>query len=236
MAPVVAFHRVNDRLPQDGMTCSVKIFKEYCRFFSQEFHLVSLGTLVKRLKQREGIDRMLAITFDDGYVDNYQEAAPILTHFGLPATFFITTGFIETDIVAWWDQAAGVKEPWMTWRQVSDLHRAGFEIGAHTRTHVDLGQIIGEPAWEEIVGSRQDLEDKLGIKASSFAYPYGRQNKLTEANRSLVRQAGFESCCSCYGGINDGMTDEYAILRIPIGSWHISPYEFACEMLTGSTQ
>jgi peptidoglycan/xylan/chitin deacetylase (PgdA/CDA1 family) len=124
----------------------------------------------------------------------------------------------------------------MTWRQVADLHRAGFEIGAHTRTHVDLGQITGEHALEEIVGSRRDLENKLAVKATSFAYPYGRPNQLTEANRALVKQAGFESCCSCYGGTNDGMTDVYALLRIPIGAWHTSPFEFAYEVLTGKTQ
>lgn len=233
--PIIAFHRVNDRLPGNGMTCGLKKFKQFCRFFSNEFHVVPLDALVKRLKQREGVDHMLAITFDDGYIDNYEEAAPILKQFDLPATFFVTTGFIETNIVTWWDEAEGVKEPWMTWRHLSDLHHAGFEIGAHTRTHVDLGKIMGEAAWKEIAGSRQDLEDKLGIKASSFAYPYGRPGQLTEANRALVRQAGFESCCSSYGGINDGMTDVYALLRIPIGSWHTSPYEFAYEVLTGKT-
>lgn len=229
--PVVAFHRVNNRGKNDGLTCDVKTFKEFCRVFSQEFDVVSIGTLTERLKRREGIKNLLAITFDDGYVDNYEEAAPILQQFGLPATFFVSTGFIDTDLIAFWDEAAGVREKWMTWAQVSALHRTGFEIGAHTRTHVDLGKAMPDVAWSEIVGSRLDLEVQLGIKATSFAYPFGRQNHLLEGNLELVRQAGFECCCSCYGGINHGNTNVYNLHRIPIGSWFHSPLEFVCELL-----
>ena len=236
MLPVVAFHRVNDRLPGNGLTCDVKMFEEFCRFFSQEFQVVSLQTLVERLEQRKAVDRMLTITFDDGYIDNYEEAAPILKQFSLPATFFLTTGYIGTDVVAWWDRAAGVKEPWMNWRQVQELHRAGFEIGAHTRTHVDLGQVSGEDAWSEINGSRQDLKEKLSASISSFAYPYGRATQITEQNRDLIRKAGFSCCCSSFGGVNRKGDDLFSLRRIPIGSWHRSVYEFGFELALGKTE
>ena len=233
MAPVVVFHRVNDGLLGDGMTCNVRTFRRFCQLFSREFQVVPFGTLANRIERHETIDHMLAITFDDGYRDNYEVAAPILTDFKLPATFFVTSGFIDSDFHPWWDETMGVRAPWMTWRQVADLARAGFEIGAHTRTHIDLGQITGERAWDEIMGSRQDIEAKIEAEIRSFAYPYGRRSQITADNRQLVKQAGFKNCCSCYGGINSAMTDVYSMLRIPIGSWYSSADEFAFEMLTG---
>jgi len=228
--PIVAFHRVNDRSRDQDLTCKIEEFKEYCRFFSQEFNVVTVGAIAERLKRGEGIEHLLAITFDDGYADNYEVAAPILQQFRLPATFFVSTGFIDTDIVPWWDEAAGVREPWMTWKQVAALHHAGFEIGAHTRTHIDLGKTTGELAWTEIARSRWDLEVQVGIKAASFAYPFGRQDQITRANREFVKQAGFTCCCSAYGGINDGTTDIYDLRRLAVGSWYASPFDFAFDM------
>jgi peptidoglycan/xylan/chitin deacetylase (PgdA/CDA1 family) len=236
MAPVVAFHRVNDRNPGNGLTCNVQRFKNFCAFFSDHFHVVPLRTLALRLQNKEPVDHMLAITFDDGYEDNYEEAVPILKSAGLPATFFITTGFIETGIIPWWDRTAGVTERWMSWKQVTTLHSEGFDIGAHTRTHIDLGEITGQQAWDEIEGSKRDLEEKLNAAVSAFAYPYGRPNQVTDGNRDLVKKAGFNSCCSCFGGVNTGVTDPWSILRIPIGSWHVSPFEFGFELICGKTK
>ena len=79
-------------------------------------------------------NRELAITFDDGYRDNYDNAMPVLEKLSLPATFFVVSQWIGTDVVPRWDERRGVRHPWMTWDQVRSLHRKGFEIGAHTQT------------------------------------------------------------------------------------------------------
>jgi peptidoglycan/xylan/chitin deacetylase (PgdA/CDA1 family) len=81
----------------------------------------------------------LSITFDDGYRDNYEVAAPILKRLDLPATFFVTTGFIGTRRVAPWDQNLVRQPGWMDWDQVRSLASQGFEIGCHTDTHIDMG-------------------------------------------------------------------------------------------------
>src|SRR5262245_1326386 len=137
-ALVVAFHRVKNTPTVEGLTVSVAMFEWYCRFFSRHFHVVPLGTLVEKLQRGQKLHRELAITFDDGYLDNFANAAPILEKHSLPATFFVVTQWIGSVVVPWWDQKRGVRHPWMTWEQVRSRHRRGFDAGAHTRKHVDL--------------------------------------------------------------------------------------------------
>jgi peptidoglycan/xylan/chitin deacetylase (PgdA/CDA1 family) len=110
------------------------------------------------------------------------------------------------------------------------MRAQGFEIGSHTRSHVDLGTISGDIAIEEIAMSRKDLETKLEVPVCSFAYPYGYNKSISEENRAIVRTSGYRCCCG-YGYINTTGTDPYRLGRIPISSWYISPYHFAGDLL-----
>jgi peptidoglycan/xylan/chitin deacetylase (PgdA/CDA1 family) len=232
-ALVVTFHRVNDTRSPEGLTVSPRVFERYCRFFSRHFRVVPLRTLVKRLERREALNRELAITFDDGYRDNFENAVPLLEKYRLPATFFVVTRFIGTDIVPWWDEQKGVRHPWMTWDQVRSLHERGFDLGAHTRTHVDLGVAGGSEANEEILGGRRELEDRLAAPVELFAYPYGRRGNLADANRRLVRGAGFRCCCSCFGGTVARGSDPFHLQRVPISSRYESPEQFGFDVALG---
>jgi len=232
-AVVVVFHRVQDQAGADGLTISVDGFERYCRFFRRHFRVVSLRDLVYDLERGQQVNRALAITFDDGYRDNYENAASVLEKLSLPATFFVVSQWIGSDVVPWWDRERGARYPWMTWDQVRSLHERGFEIGAHTRTHVDLGKITDVEAREEIFGSRLELERELGAPVSSFAYPYGRQTNLAESNRELVKAAGFRCCCSAFGGVNQTGTDAFHLARVPISPWYATPQEFGFDVAMG---
>ena len=228
-AVVVAFHRVQDSDVPEGLTVGIDLFEAYCRFFKRYFNVVSLRNLVGKLESGATLNRELAITFDDGYRDNFEHAAPILESLGLPATFFVVTQWIGTDVVPWWDREIGVHHPWMTWDQVRSLHRCGFELGAHTRTHVDLGSVTDRDAHREILGARWELEDQLSARVELFAYPYGRMDNLIDANRDLVRGAGFRCCCSCFGGVNVPGTDPFDLRRVPISPGSPSPLQFGLK-------
>jgi peptidoglycan/xylan/chitin deacetylase (PgdA/CDA1 family) len=232
-AVVVAFHRVTDAPDSDSLSVSPRTFERYCRFFDRHFRVVSLGDLVDKLARGVRLDHELAITFDDGYRDNFENAMPVLQKLSLPATFFVVSDWIGTDVVPWWDRQQGFRYPWMTWEQVRSLHRQGFEIGGHTRTHVDLGAVPEIQAAEEIFGVRRELEQRLGSAVDLFAYPYGRRDNIVEANRALVKAAGFRCCCSCFGGINQPGTDPFHVARIPITSWYASPGQLAFEAALG---
>src|SRR5262249_48692534 len=144
----------------------------------------------------------LAITFDDGYRDNYDYAAPILREYNLPATFFVTTEFIGSNVVPWWDRELEIERPWMTWKHVRSLRRDGFEIGSHTRSHAELTSLSSDEARLEILGSCQDLEQQLSSPVTAFAFPYGREKQIADHHRTIAREAGLSCCCSCDGGTN----------------------------------
>lgn len=232
-AVIVTFHRVQDTDRPEGLTVPVPIFDAYCQFFKSHFNVVSLRDLIVKLEQGSKLNRELAITFDDGYLDNFENAAPVLERLGLPATFFIVTQWMGTNVVPWWDQQKGVRHPWMTWDHVRSLQQRGFELGAHTRTHADLGLVTEDEAVEEIVGARRELEQHVGTPIELFAYPYGRLANLAEPNRHLVKGAGFRCCCSCFGGVIAPGMDPFHLRRVPISSRYPSPLQFGFEVALG---
>ena len=232
-AVVVAFHRVNDLVTPDGLSVSVRMFERYCRFFRRYFRVVPLSDVVAKLEQGRRFDRELAITFDDGYLDNFENAAPVLERLSLPATFFVVSEWIGTRVVPAWDEQQGVSLPWMEWDHVRSLRRRGFAIGAHTRTHANLGKLAGDAACEEIRGARRDLEARLGTAIELFAYPYGRPENIARESRDLIRGAGFRCCCSCYGGTIGPADDPFYLPRIPISPWYSSPHQFGLEAALG---
>lgn len=232
-AVVVTFHRIQEGLASDALTVDSEAFERHCRFYRRHFHVVPLRELVHRMERGLRLDRHLAITFDDGYRDNYDNARPVLEKLSLPATFFVVTDWIGTDVVPPWDRIRGVRHPWMNWDEVRSLHQSGFEIGAHTRSHVDLGKVSPAEAREEVLGARFDLECRLGTRVESFAYPFGGRKHVTEANRDVVKSAGFRCCCSSFGGINPAGTDPFFLRRVPVSPWHASPHQFGFEVALG---
>jgi len=227
---VAVFHRVNDAAAPDGMTASSAGFRAYCAYFRENFSVVSLRGMVDKLERHEDLRNEIAITFDDGYLDNHAVAAPILEEHGLTATFFITTACIGSTVVPWWDQGGSVSHPYMEWRHVRSLRDRGFDIGSHTRTHADLGVVSGDAAREEIFGSRREIEERLEEKVDLFAFPYGFDRHMSEENRLLVKEAGYRCCCS-YGPPLSKRTDPFRLGRIPISAWFTSPEHFGGHAL-----
>jgi peptidoglycan/xylan/chitin deacetylase (PgdA/CDA1 family) len=230
---VAAFHRVSD-LYHDSLTCSVRTFETFCQFFARRFTVIPLDEMVRRLERGQKLSGTVALTFDDGYRDNYEFAAPILRSLGLPATFFVVSDFMESNTVAHWDRELTPVPAWMTWSQVRQLHNDGFGIGAHTRTHVNLGHVVGVQAEQEISGSREEIEARIGAAVDLFAYPYGGAMHLTESNRQLVRKYGFRCCASCCGGTNPRGGDPFDLRRVPITTWFSTPSQLALEVAIGS--
>jgi peptidoglycan/xylan/chitin deacetylase (PgdA/CDA1 family) len=227
---IVAFHRVTDELAVDGLTCSSADFEAFCRFFAKHFRVLSLSD---QLAAGRALGGTLSITFDDGYRDNVEVAAPILRKLGLPATFFVTTGFIGSEVVPPWDQHLQRQPGWMTWDQVRALAAMGFEIGSHTDTHVDLATADPTIVRADLAASRWKLAEALGAPVRLFAYPFGGAEHITPAARELVREAGFICCASCHGGVNPATPDPFDLRRIGIAEWFRSPHQFGFELATG---
>ena len=232
-AAIVVFHRVNDDYPNDSLTCSDEQFEGYVRFFARYFDVISLSELLRRLASGTDLTSAVVITFDDGYRRNATFAAPMLERHNLRASFFVTTQFIGTDYVPWWDARKNIETKWMNWDQVRALRAAGHEIGSHTQNHVDLGVVSKEEARREIGGGEERLDSELGEHSGLFAYPYGGRANMSEENQSLVKELGMRCNLSAYGGTVRTGDDPYRLNRITVSRWYLSPYQFGFELVTG---
>jgi peptidoglycan/xylan/chitin deacetylase (PgdA/CDA1 family) len=121
---------------------------------------------------RPATERAFALTFDDG-LRSLRQAAPVLARHGFVATAFLVTGCMGGDN-AWTGQPRGIPRlGLLDWREVTDLQSAGIRFAAHTRQHPRLDR-LDDPALErELRGSRDDIEDRLGLPCRLLAYPYG---------------------------------------------------------------
>lgn len=228
---IVAFHRVNDWMVEDGITCNSEKFELFCRFFQSHFAVVPLAAQIAGCRDGKDMGGTLSITFDDGYRDNLEVAAPILRRLSLPATFFVSTGFIGTDYVPTWDQHLERHPGWMDWSEVRALRDAGFEVGGHTDSHIDLGSSGPELIRTELARCRARLQSELGIPATLFAYPFGGRQNILPSSLELVRQAGFECCLSCCGGVNASTGDPFGLNRISLSPWYSTPHQLGLEIL-----
>jgi peptidoglycan/xylan/chitin deacetylase (PgdA/CDA1 family) len=232
-AVIVLFHRVNDAYGSDVLTVTNRKFEAFVRFFGRFFDVISLDDLLRRLSQGEDLRGKLAITFDDGYRGNATMAAPILERHGQRACFFVTTGWIGTEHVAWWDAEKNIQTSWMNWDHVRSLRAAGHDIGLHTENHPDLGVVSPEVARREIAGSSDRLDAELGEHSGLFAYPYGGKKNMSEANQQVVNQLGLRCCLSAYGGTVHAGDDPLRLKRITVTTWFLSPFQFGFEYLIG---
>jgi peptidoglycan/xylan/chitin deacetylase (PgdA/CDA1 family) len=99
------YHRIDKTIcdPWD-LVVHPKNFEEQLEFLKQNTHVVSMEELTTSLSNKTLKNKTVALTFDDGYLDNFTQAVPILEKYQLPATFYITTGSIGTKDQFWWDQ------------------------------------------------------------------------------------------------------------------------------------
>jgi peptidoglycan/xylan/chitin deacetylase (PgdA/CDA1 family) len=234
---VIAFHRVNDDLKADGVTVGSAKFEAFCHFFHRYFRVVPFAEQVAACRNGRDMGGTLSLTFDDGYLDNCTVAAPILRRLGLPATFFITTGFVGTSgFFPPWDRKLPVKPGWMSWDQVRDLRQQGFDIGCHTDTHINMAASSAATIRAELAISKAKLTEQLGVPPELFVYPFGGPHQITPEAVELVREAGFICNASCYGGVNPATPgDPYALVRIGVAEWFATPWQLGLEMFTDST-
>jgi peptidoglycan/xylan/chitin deacetylase (PgdA/CDA1 family)/CelD/BcsL family acetyltransferase involved in cellulose biosynthesis len=105
-ARVFYYHRVNDENDPFFDAISTSLFEEHVRFLARNYQVVSLGEMMQYLEEGRSTDTVVAITFDDGYRDNYEKAFPILKRYGVPATIFLTTGSLDSGEPLWFERLA----------------------------------------------------------------------------------------------------------------------------------
>lgn len=227
---VLLYHRVSDDA-RDNLTTGIEQFDRQMRLLRRHFQIISLAELLQMNDLSRSTKPVVCITFDDGYLDNYDNAYPILQRNHIPAAFFVSTGLIGTDRQFPHDVRRGNRPiPMMQWKHLIEMHNAGFTIGSHTVNHIDCAAADEGMLLKELVESRDEIRSRLGIDDVVFAYPYGGKSHMTEQRLTLVKDVGYIGCLSAYGGTNIRKVDRFNVLRRGI-HWEFSDTSFLWHAL-----
>lgn len=222
---ILGYHRVADE--RDDLAVRPQAFREQMeRVVDAGLEVVRLDRAVDLLERRvEG--RYLCVTFDDGYRDNLEQAAPVLTELALPATIFVSTAMIDGRARYMWFRDP---PPALSWEEIDQLVSGGLiDVQAHTRSHARLPQVDEKEAWDEIAGSKQELEAHVPYEVSSFCYPAGL---YTEREVRLVKAAGYRAGVTTDPGVNPGGEDLLRLRRTLV-YWQDTIGDFAIKLAGG---
>jgi peptidoglycan/xylan/chitin deacetylase (PgdA/CDA1 family) len=203
VVPILLYHHISDAQPGNRYYVPVATFEQQMQWLHDHgYTAITVSQLVDVLMKGGPLPaRPVAITFDDGNEDVYQNAYPILKRLGYPATSFI--------IVSW----IGAKDV-VTIDDLKNLVASGWEIGSHTMTHIDLTKDHSVLNYE-LVESRDRLEKDLGITVNTVAYPFGAIDpEVTDKTASYGYLAGLGLGTS----YNQGMSTLYYLSRMEIQS------------------
>ena len=153
------------------MDLPLEVFRKHLRELSASGRVVSLKSALTRLRSGAGDDRhRLVLTFDDAFANFREVILPLLVEYGLPATLYVPTGFIDGDRPSPLGGAEDHRP--MTWRQLADAAATGLvELGSHSVTHPDLRGLDAEGLRFELEESRRRIETETGCRCEGFCYP-----------------------------------------------------------------
>jgi len=209
--PVLTYHKLTRNGNRDAMTVRESDFEEQMRHLRDNgYRVIRLDDLFEFLQFRRQIPpRSVVITFDDGWRSVYDIAMPILKKYGYPATLFVYTDLI-----------VGSRET-LSWDQVRELSRNGFDIQGHSKTHRHLGQRernesfreYFEAVRKELVESARVIRRHTGREVKYLAYPYGEANALVEA---MARKEGYLLAFTVERGSVPFFTNDFRVQRAMI--------------------
>ena len=151
---------------------------------------VTVSHLLAAAVRGEDVGRLVALTFDDAFVDFAEHALPLLMRHSVEATLYVPTAHVGRE--AGWLGARHGQLQVLDWPTLRAVAEQGVEVGAHGHWHRELDAIPAAELHEEVTLSRSRIEDALGSPPLSFAYPFGY---TSAAVRAAVRAAGFTSAC-----------------------------------------
>ncbi len=183
-------------------------FAEHLDYLQQSgYTAVTLDDLLYALTQGRPLpDRPVILTFDDGYVDNYENAFPLLTAHGFIGHFFIITDFVNQG-----------REGYLSWQQIEEMAAAGQRFGSHSRDHPNLSnRSVDYLVWQAL-GSKEAIEEHLGYHPRWISYPSGEYDSRTIA---VYRSAGYWGGLATQQGAHHSLDEIFEIRRIRVRGAH----------------
>lgn len=200
---VLNYHKI------DNMNISLSVLPEdferqmkYLR--DNNFHAITPQEMYAAIVEGTELpENPVLITFDDGYLDNYTQAYPILKKYGLKATIFVITGLMDRG-----------QPGYFTWGQAAEMEASGLiNIESHTVTHRSLTDLSEAEARLELLKSKQDIERRLGKQVDFVAYPTGTYNLYLAG---IAKEVGYKGGFTIKYGNVDRASNVFALERVPI--------------------
>jgi len=189
--PVLMYHNVQPHYPgesaiQKRYAVEPAALEAQLRYLRDNgYTVIPLAALADHLLNGAALPaRPVVLTFDDGWVSQYENALPLLEKYGVKATFFVTTHYLGHG-------------RFMSWDQVKDLDARGQTIASHTLTHPFLTRLSDGRLAAEVGESKAELEKFLGKPVDYFAYPFGDLNRRVVA---AVQAAGYRAARTTIDG------------------------------------
>ena len=201
--PILLYHRIDSSpvksryyVPPENFEQEIKVLRDW------GYTSITTRMLVQAITMgRELPPHPILITFDDGHMDNYSNAFPIMQKYGFTGVLYIVGNYMGAD-------------GFMDRDQILEMYDAGWEVGSHSMNHYDLTKLSPQDQRNEIVGSKEKLESMLGIDILTFAYPFGAKN---ESVMDYVRFAGYMAAMGAEGYTDSqGEWNLYNLQRVEI--------------------
>jgi peptidoglycan/xylan/chitin deacetylase (PgdA/CDA1 family) len=177
--PILLYHRIDVSPINSRYYVTPEKFEEQMKVL-HDWGYTSITTtmLVRAIEQGAELPpRSFLLTLDDGNLDNYTNAFPILQKYGFSGVIYLVGNYIGA-------------EGYMSVNQVLEMANAGWEVGSHSLNHYDLTKLDPDSLRREVIDSRDFLEEKLGLPILTFAYPFGAYNEAAVDNVQIAGYIG----------------------------------------------
>ena len=194
------------------MRVSKEAFRRQMALLASGGKSISLEDLVPLLaSENRPFPKKIAVTFDDGYKDNYTEALSILREHRIPVTIFLVTDWVG-------------KKEFLSWEEIREMSKEGISFGSHTKTHPYLPSVSSRNVLEgEMRGSKELIEDRLGKEVSLLSYPFGG---FTPEAKEVARVVGYRAAVTSNRGEGGMKRDLFALSRIKMTEASTTPFIF----------
>ena len=217
---MLCYHGVTHRPtrhPEDSFGLHVREdrFRGHLEYLRHHYRVISFRDYLRARESKSHLpDYSAVITFDDGYRNFYTAAAPLLESNQLPAVMFLISNRVAQNGLkpqAWRD---GDDHDYLSWTEVQELTKRGFEFGSHTCSHPHLPEISAIEVEHELGDSKAAIEHRISIDGLPLAYPYGMTTDDIAARAAAL---GYSCAFTTERGFNNHTTQLFKLHRILIG-------------------
>ncbi|MBN1694571.1 polysaccharide deacetylase family protein [candidate division WOR-3 bacterium] len=182
MKSILLYHNIARTFSPYGSIVFPDVFAKHIRFLKRKG--------IKFLSPSEFFeaDSGVLLTFDDGFVDLYDFAFPVLTEEKIPALIFVVSGYAGKKNE--WEVTLGKSFTHLSWDKIKEMHKYGITIGSHSHLHPDYSRSPFDLVKRDMEVSLKTISEKIGERVKYLSYPFGR---IRKDEWQLAEDAGYEN-------------------------------------------